>query len=322
MIEISHLVKKFGPVTALDDISFTVNRGEIVGFLGQNGAGKSTTLNIITGYLSATSGTVRIGGIDVLESPDETKKLVGFLPEQPPLYPDMKTEEYLRFVHALKKCRLPRKEHLGEIMEITKVADVRDRLIRNLSKGYRQRLGIAEALVGNPPVIVLDEPTVGLDPKQVIEIRNLIRNLGSSHTVILSSHILSEVQSVCDRIIIINEGRIITDEKSENIMKAVGQSRRLRVKVCGPQRDVLAALRAVPGVSLVETTSEREADAYTYRLDVSDSPEIRKTLFRLMAERDWPIIGMENAPVNLEDIFIRVTDNDEKERRKGRASSN
>ena len=221
MIEIKNLCKNYGSKYALDDISFTVNKGEIVGFLGPNGAGKSTAMNIITGYLSSTSGEVRVGGVDIFENPDEAKRLIGFLPEQPPLYIDMTVDEYLNFVYEIKGCKLNRKKHLEEVRQVTKIDDVRGRLIKNLSKGYRQRVGIAQALVGNPPIIIFDEPTVGLDPKQIIEIRNLIRNLGKTHTVILSTHILSEVQSVCDRIIIINEGKIVADEKTESIAQVV-----------------------------------------------------------------------------------------------------
>ena len=242
MIEINHLVKNYGSKFAVDDISFRVGEGEIVGFLGPNGAGKSTTMNILTGYLSSTSGEAKVGGIDILENPDEAKKLIGFLPEQPPLYIDMTVNEYLNFVYEIKGCRLNREKHLEEVRKVTKIEDVKNRLIRNLSKGYRQRVGIAQALVGNPPVIIFDEPTVGLDPKQIIEIRNLIRSLGKNHTVILSTHILSEVQSVCDRIVIINEGKIIADEKTENITRVVEEDRLYSVKICGPQREVLAAL--------------------------------------------------------------------------------
>ncbi|MCQ2423748.1 MAG: ABC transporter ATP-binding protein [Clostridia bacterium] len=321
MIEISHLSKKFGNHTALDDISFSVEKGEVVGFLGPNGAGKSTTLNILTGYLSSTSGTVRVGGIDVLENPNETKRLVGFLPEQPPLYPDMKVGEYLGFLYELKKCTLNREAHLREVAEVTKIADVENRLIKNLSKGYRQRIGIAAALIGNPPVIILDEPTVGLDPKQVIEIRNLIRNLGRTHTVILSSHILSEVQSVCDRIVIINEGRIVANERADAIMKSVGQARGIKLKVAGPQREVLPVLRAVAGVAAADITSEREADAYTYRLEAADGADIRRPVFFAMAEHGWAILSMEPVSANLEDIFIRVTAEDDKQRRRAAARS-
>ena len=308
MIEINHLVKNYGSKFAVDDVSFKVGEGEIVGFLGPNGAGKSTTMNIITGYLSSTSGEAKVGGIDILENPDEAKKLIGFLPEQPPLYIDMTVQEYLNFVYDIKSCRLNREKHLEEIRKVTKIDDVKNRLIRNLSKGYRQRVGIAQALVGNPPVIIFDEPTVGLDPKQIIEIRNLIRSLGKNHTVILSTHILSEVQSVCDRIIIINEGKIIADEKTENITQAVDQNRRYSVKVSGPQREVLAALNALPGVTSVELTGERELDSYVYRLETERGVDVRKPLFYAMAEKNWPILGLESVGMNLEEVFVRITE--------------
>ena len=264
MIEISHLVKRYGAKFAVDDISFSVGKGEIVGFLGPNGAGKSTTMNILTGYLSSTSGTVKVGGIDVLESPYEAKKLIGFLPEQPPLYVDMKVDEYLNFVYDLKRCTLNREKHLKEVCEVTKIADVRGRLIKNLSKGYRQRVGIAQALVGNPKVLIFDEPTVGLDPKQIIEIRNLIRNLGSDHTVILSTHILPEVQAVCDRIIIINKGRVVADERTENITRVMDNNRRYRVSISGPQREVLAMLKGRADIACVEQLPERDGDGIAF----------------------------------------------------------
>ncbi len=233
MIEIHDLVKRYGKKLALDGISMTVGEGEIVGFLGPNGAGKSTTMNILTGYLSSTSGEVKIDGLDILDDPTEAKKRIGFLPEQPPLYTEMTVGEYLNFVYELKSCRLDRRAHLDEVMQVTRVKDVRDRVIANLSKGYRQRIGIAQALVGNPKIIILDEPTIGLDPKQIIEIRNLIRNLGRNHTVILSTHILSEVQAVCDRIVIINAGRIVADEKAENIARTVEEIPPLQLYRCG-----------------------------------------------------------------------------------------
>ena len=308
MIEINHLVKNYGSKFAVDDVSFRVGEGEIVGFLGPNGAGKSTTMNILTGYLSSTSGEAKVGGIDILENPDEAKKLIGFLPEQPPLYIDMTVQEYLNFVYEIKACRLNREKHLEEIRKVTKIDDVKNRLIRNLSKGYRQRVGIAQALVGNPPVIIFDEPTVGLDPKQIIEIRNLIRSLGKNHTVVLSTHILSEVQSVCDRIIIINEGKIIADEKTENITQAVDQNRRWNVKIAGPQREVLAALGAIPGVTSVELTGERELDSYVYRLETERNTDVRKPLFYAMAEKNWPILGLEAVGMNLEEVFVRITE--------------
>ena len=220
MIKISHLVKNYGSFCAVDDISFEVERGEVVGFLGPNGAGKSTTMNIVTGYLSSTSGSVTIGGVDILDDPLNAKRLIGYLPEQPPLYPDMTVDEYLSFCYDLKGCTLNKQKHIEEVCSVVKIGDVRRRLIKNLSKGYRQRVGIAQALIGNPPVIIFDEPTIGLDPKQIIEIRNLIRTLGKEHTVILSTHILQEVQAVCDRIVIINKGKIVADALTENISRA------------------------------------------------------------------------------------------------------
>ena len=311
MIEINHLVKNYGSKFAVDDISFTVREGEIVGFLGPNGAGKSTTMNILTGYLSSTSGEAKVGGIDILENPDEAKKLIGFLPEQPPLYVDMTVQEYLNFVYDIKACRLNRERHLEEIRKVTKIDDVKNRLIRNLSKGYRQRVGIAQALVGNPPVIIFDEPTVGLDPKQIIEIRNLIRSLGKNHTVILSTHILSEVQSVCDRIVIINEGKIIADERTENITQVVEDNRRYAVKVAGPQREVAAALRQIPGVLSVEITGERELDSYVYRVEAEKGVDVRKPVFWAMAENNWPITGLETLGMNLEEVFTKIVDRSE-----------
>ena len=308
MIQINNLVKNYGTKFAVDDISFRVSKGEIVGFLGPNGAGKSTTMNSLTGYLSSTSGEAKVGGIDILENPDEAKKLIGFLPEQPPLYVDMTVNEYLNFVYEIKGCKLNRAKHLEEVRQVTKIDDVQNRLIKNLSKGYKQRVGIAQALVGNPPVIIFDEPTVGLDPKQIIEIRNLIRNLGQNHTVILSTHILSEVQSVCDRIIIINEGKIIADEKTESITQVVEENRRYHVKVCGPQREVLTVLKSIPGVISAELTGERELDSYTYALEAEKGVDIRKPLFYCLSEKNYPLIGLESVGMNLEEVFIRIMD--------------
>ncbi|MBE6617572.1 MAG: ATP-binding cassette domain-containing protein [Ruminococcaceae bacterium] len=316
MIEIKNLCKNYGSKYALDDVSFTVNKGEIVGFLGPNGAGKSTAMNIITGYLSSTSGEVRVGGVDVFENPDEAKKLIGFLPEQPPLYIDMTVDEYLNFVYEIKGCKLNRKKHLEEVRQVTKIDDVRGRLIKNLSKGYRQRVGIAQALVGNPPIIIFDEPTVGLDPKQIIEIRNLIRNLGKTHTVVLSTHILSEVQAVCDRIIIINEGKIVADEKTESIAQVVQDNRRYTVKICGPQREVMASLRSIAGVTRVDATGERELDSYTYLIESQPGVDIRKPLFYAMSKEGRPILGLEVAQMNLEEVFIRIMDKTEEGGRK------
>lgn len=325
VIEVENLVKRYGKTYALNGISFSVGEGETVGFLGPNGAGKSTTLNIITGYISSSGGSVKVGGYDILDSPEKAKGLIGYLPEIPPLYPDMTVGEYLEFVYELKGCSFPKRAHLEEIEKVTKIYEVRSRLISNLSKGYRQRVGIAQALVGDPKVIILDEPTVGLDPKQIIEIRNLIRRLGRNHTVILSTHILSEVRAVCDRIIIMENGSIAADEAADDIASAVNEKRRFNLKICGPSKEVLAALRGLEGVSYVEITGERELDAYTYVIECEKGLDIRKALFRLCAARDFPIIEFEAAGMSLEDVFIRLTDKkdaDSKKARTGRDLSN
>ena len=308
MIKIEHLVKNYGTNCAVDDISFEVKKGEIVGLLGPNGAGKSTTMNILTGYLSATSGNVSIAGLSVLDHPLEVKKHVGYLPEQPPLYLDMTVEEYLNFNYDLKGCKLNRKKHLEEICEVVKIKEVYKRVIKNLSKGYRQRVGIAQALIGSPEVIIFDEPTVGLDPKQIIEVRNLLRNLGRDHTVILSTHILQEVQAVCDRIVIINKGKIVADELTENITRAVENNRRFNVKICGPQKEVLNMLRSRPGIVYAEVLAQRDGDAYCYTIESEVGVDIRKSLFYTLAEKNWPLVGMEALGMNLEDIFIAIVD--------------
>ena len=316
MIKLDHLVKNYGNFCAVDDISFEIQRGEIVGLLGPNGAGKSTMMNILTGYLSATMGDVEVGGMNVLDNPLGAKKLVGYLPEQPPLYLDMTVEEYLNFTYDLKNCTLNREKHLAEICEVVRINDVYKRIIRNLSKGYRQRVGIAQALVGNPEVIIFDEPTVGLDPKQIIEIRNLIRTLGKSHTVILSTHILQEVQAVCDRIIIINKGKLVADEKTENITRAVQSNRRFNAKICGPSREVLAMLKEKSGIVYAELLAERDGDACTYMIESAVGVDIRKSLFYTLAERGWPLIGLEAQGMNLEDIFITIVDSTDKPQRR------
>ena len=308
MIKIEHLVKNYGTNCAVDDISFEIAQGEIVGFLGPNGAGKSTTMNMLTGYLSSSSGSITIDGVDVLENPLAAKKMVGYLPEQPPLYLDMTVREYLNFAYDLKGCTFNREKHLKEICDIVKISDVYGRVIRNLSKGYRQRVGIAQALVGNPDIIIFDEPTVGLDPKQIIEIRNLIRTLGRDHTVILSTHILTEVQAVCDRILIINKGKIVADERTENISRAVENNRRFTVKICGPQKEVLTMLKSRPGIVYAEAMPTRDGEAYVYMIESEVGVDIRKSLFYALAERNWPMIGLEAQGMSLEDIFITIVD--------------
>ena len=308
MIQIERLTKNYGSNIAVDDISFEIKAGETVGFLGPNGAGKSTTMNILTGYLSASAGRVLIDGIDILSDPIGAKKLIGYLPEQPPVYFDMTVDEYLNFIYELKGCKLEREAHLSEICETVKISDVRRRLIKNLSKGYRQRVGVAQALIGNPPVIIFDEPTVGLDPKQIIEIRSLIRSLGKNHTVLLSTHILQEVAAVCDRIIIINKGKIVADEKTENVTRAVDMSRRFNVKVCGGQKEVIDAIKSIHGVSYVEALAQKDGDAYTYTVESEPGVDVRKKLFFTLSDKGLAMIGLESVGMSLEDIFISVVD--------------
>lgn len=312
MIQITNLTKRYGQNFAVNDISFHIKKGEIVGFLGPNGAGKSTTMNILTGYLSATSGEVKIAGIDVLENPIEAKKHIGFLPEQPPLYLDMTVKEYLNFVYDLKKCTLNRKKHISEICEVMKITDVYKRPISHLSKGYRQRVGIAQALVGNPDILIFDEPTVGLDPKQIIEIRNLISALGKTHTIILSSHILSEVQAVCDRIIIINKGKLIADKKTSNLSAITG-SRKLCAKICGKEKEVLSALRDMVGIVNAEIIGEKDAGSTSFLIESESNIDIRKPLFHMLCEKGWELLGLSPLEASLEDVFITLVDSQKEE---------
>ena len=308
MVKVEHLVKRYGQNYALNDISFEIGEGEIVGLLGPNGAGKSTTMNILTGYLSSTSGTAKIAGIDILENPIEAKKLIGFLPEQPPVYQDMTVDEYLNFVYELKGCKFDKEAHLSEIISVVRLADVRTRLIRNLSKGYKQRVGIAQALIGDPKLIVFDEPTVGLDPKQILEVRNLIRTLAKNHTVILSTHILAEVQAVCERVIIINHGKIIADEKTSELTKAIEEGYHYEIKICGPQREVINAIEKIRGVKTVTATGERDSDAYAYVVESARGVDVRKSLFSVCAAKNWAILGLAPVGTDLETIFIRLID--------------
>lgn len=311
MLKVENLVKKYGRATALDGISFSVEAGEVVGFLGPNGAGKSTTMNIVTGYISSNFGEVYVDGEEILQNPTAAKKKIGYLPEQPPLYPEMTVDEYLRFVYELRGCTLPRRAHLDEICEAVRISDVRRRVIRNLSKGYKQRVGIGAALIGNPPLIILDEPTIGLDPKQIIEVRNLIRTLGRSHTVILSTHILSEAQAVCDRMIIINHGRVVADGKTEEINKFIEDNRRYKATICGPQSEVLPTLKKLPGVMLCEALAERDGDAVAYLIETKSGIDVRKALFYALAEKNWPLFGLEPVGMSLEDVFLKIVDKEE-----------
>ena len=310
MIEVKNIVKKYGDKYAVNDISFTVNSGEIVGFLGPNGAGKSTTMNILTGYLSATSGDVKIDGMDILEEPTKAKKLIGFLPELPPLYMDMTVKEYLDFVYDLKGCKFPRRPHIEEICELIKITDVYNRMIKNLSKGYKQRVGFAQALIGNPPVLILDEPTVGLDPRQIIEIRNLVKKLGKTHTVILSTHILQEVQSVCDRIIVINKGQLVADGDADTLTYKVAGNRKLIARISGPKNDIVKTLRALDSVIYVDPLTSKEAGSFDYLVESQPNVDIRKMMFSVLAQKGWPLIGLRSMDMSLEDVFVQLITND------------
>ena len=307
MIEVKELVKIYGEKRALDRVSFRVEQGEILGFLGPNGAGKTTTMNILTGYLSSTSGTATVDGIDILEDPIGAKKKIGYLPELPPLYMDMTVKEYLRFMFDLKKLDMARDPHLEEIAEQVKITDVYDRIIKNLSKGYKQRVGLAQALLGNPQVLILDEPTVGLDPKQIIEIRNLIRGLGEKHTVILSSHILSEVQAVCDRVVVINEGRIVADDTPDRLSQNMSSDHRYIARIDGPRDDVYKVISTIPQMKEVQLLAEREPGVYEYALEAKAGEDVRRELFRRLALRNWPLLGLKSSEMTLEDVFLRLT---------------
>lgn len=310
MIEVKNLSKSYGNKLAVDNISFTAENGEILGFLGPNGAGKSTTMNMLTGYLSSSGGFAKINGIDVLEDPVGAKKGIGYLPEQPPLYLDMTVNEYLNFVYGLKRCKMPRRSHLGEIKELARIEDVQNRVIRNLSKGYRQRVGLAQALVGNPNTLILDEPTVGLDPKQIIEIRSLIRKLGKNHTVILSSHILPEVQAVCDRIVVIDKGKLVANDTAENLSRNLSADHKLTVQIEGSDKDVKPLLEQIPEMVEVHVNREVEKRVFEYELNAREGADIRREVFKRMAARNMPILLMRSSELTLEEIFLKLTTGD------------
>ena len=307
MIEVKNLSKHFGDKKAVDGISFTAEDGEILGFLGPNGAGKSTTMNILTGYISSTDGVALIDGIDILENPIKAKQKIGYLPEQPPLYMDMTVKEYLSFVYDLKKCKLPRNTHLKDICNLVKIENVYNRVIKNLSKGYKQRVGLAQALVGNPNVLILDEPTVGLDPNQIIEIRTLIKRLGKNHTVILSSHILSEVQAVCDKIVVINQGKIVADDTEENLSKNLVNNNKISVKIDGPFDEVEKVISSIVGVKAVSITSKDTDEFCGFSIESEEGVDIRRELFKRISERSWYIMELKTSDMSLEDIFLRLT---------------
>ena len=313
MIEVKNLTKRYGDKRAVNDISFKVERGEILGFLGPNGAGKSTTMNMLTGYISSTSGQILINGTDILEDPKKAKSNIGYLPEIPPLYVDMTVDAYLNFVFDLKKCKLPRKAHLKDVCDLCKITDVRTRLIKNLSKGYRQRVGLAQALINNPPVLILDEPTVGLDPNQIIEIRTLIKKLGKRHTVILSSHILPEIQAVCDRIIIINKGVVAADGTADEIAKSITNEHKMTLRIEGPthtatdKEQIVNAIRAMDGIKYVRADMEREKGIYDYDVETDGKTDVRRALNELCHENGWNILMLQLSDLTLEDIFLKIT---------------
>lgn len=308
MIEIEHLVKRYGSHTAVDDLSLQVEPGKIYGFLGPNGAGKSTTMNIITGYLAATAGTVKINGVDVSLEPEKAKRCVGYLPELPPLYMDMTVKEYLDFAAELKKIEKGKRAgQVAEAMEMTGISDVSGRLIRNLSKGYKQRVGFAQAVLGKPEVIILDEPTVGLDPKQIIEIRDLIKKLGESHTVILSSHILTEISAVCDHVFIISRGKLVASDSTEKLLERMSGNQQISLLVKAEAEAAEKTLLAIAGVERCERSEQREAGTTALLISAKKDCDIREDIFYACAEAKLPILEMKTAEKSLEDVFLELT---------------
>ena len=308
MVEVKNLVKRYGNHIAVDNLSFTVDKGQILGFLGPNGAGKSTTMNIITGYISASEGTVTVNGIDVFEEPEEVKKMIGYLPELPPLYPEQTVLEYLQFVADIKKVkRSERKKMVEEIMDTTKITDMKDRLIKHLSKGYKQRVGLAQAIMGYPELIILDEPTVGLDPKQIIEIRELIRELSKNHTVILSSHIMQEVNAVCDSILIIDKGKFVLQDKPENLSMHFGSTGGLKLVVRGDKEIVINELNKIDKITKIDESEALEEGTTRLTLYCDENEDIREDVFYSMSGIKTPILEMQSIRMSLEDIFLKVT---------------
>lgn len=314
MIEVENLTKKYGSHVAVDNLSFRVERGMIYGFLGPNGAGKSTTMNMMTGYIAATSGTVKINGYDILKNPEQAKKSIGYLPELPPVYPDMTVYEYLRFVAELKKVKKnERQVQIEDVMKQTQIEDVKGRLIKNLSKGYKQRVGLAQAIIGYPEVIILDEPTVGLDPKQIIEIRELIRELAKKHTIILSSHILSEVSAVCDHIMIISKGKLVASDTPEGLMTLLKGGRQMKLSVLGEQSKVEELLRSMESVKDFCMQPPRAEGMVSVNIRTEDTEDIRVELFHRLAAADMPIMELSLSEKSLEDVFLELTGEEDKE---------
>ncbi len=314
MIEVVNLTKKYGNHVAVDHMSFRVERGMIYGFLGPNGAGKSTTMNMMTGYIASTEGTVKINGYDILQQPEEAKKSIGYLPELPPVYQDMTVYEYLQFVAELKKVKKSeRKEQIEQIMEQTKVLEVKDRLIKNLSKGYKQRVGLAQAIVGFPEVIILDEPMVGLDPKQIIEIRELIRELAKKHTVILSSHILSEISAICDHIMIISKGKLVASDTPDGLMRLLSGGSRLSLSVEGSKECLDKVLHTIEAISEIHYVAAKEDSCIKAELFITGEEDIRVELFHKLAAEDLPIMELSLSEKSLEEVFIELTGEEKEE---------
>ena len=316
MIEVRNLVKKYGNHVAVNHLNFTVEKGKIYGFLGPNGAGKSTTMNMITGYIASTEGEVLIDGHNILEEPEVAKKKIGYLPEIPPLYQDMTVQEYLNFAAELKMIpKEKRKENIEEVMSTTKTIEVKNRLIKNLSKGYKQRVGLAQALLGYPEIIILDEPTVGLDPKQIIEIRDLIKSLGQKHTVILSSHILSEVSAVCDHVLIIDKGKLVASDTPENLGKLMSGANSLELTVKGQESEIRKALDMVENIEDVIYHDSLIQNACDFTIKLSGDQDMRENIFFALAEVKCPILKMQSSNMSLEEVFLKLTDDAEKERK-------
>lgn len=308
MIEIKNLVKHYGDKKAVNDISFTVKDNEILGFLGPNGAGKTTTMNIITGYLSSTSGTVKINGHDILEEPELAKKDIGYLPEQPPLYNDMTVEEYLKFICDLKQVpKKERKEHIEMITDMVGISAVSGRLIGNLSKGYKQRVGLAQALVGDPPILILDEPTVGLDPNQIIGIRKLIKTLSKNHSIIVSSHILSEIQEIADRVVIVNHGKVAAVDTIMDLSQRLSGTSKLLMSFKGPAKEIAGRLKMIPGIADVNIRSAGDLGEVEITLAPKAGNEVRANIFFMMAKSGCPILEFRSLNPSLEEVFLSIT---------------
>jgi len=311
LIEVQDLTKSYGSVTAVDHVSFAVNKGEILGFLGPNGAGKTTTMRVLTGYMPATSGTARIAGFDVFEDSLEVRRHIGYLPEAPPIYPDMTVESYLDFVARIKNVPAEKRAaRVADALRKTNIEDKREELIKRLSRGYKQRVGLAQALVHDPDVIILDEPTVGLDPKQIIEVRHLIKSLAGSHTIILSTHILPEVSMTCDRVVIINKGKIAAVDTPQNLTTQLKGGQRIRVEVQAPEKPLQELLSHIPGASRAQVESAHANGHVTATVEAASGKDIRSQIAEGIIQKGWPLYELRGVSLSLEDIFLQLTTED------------